>query len=145
MKGYLRKLRIVGLAAVVGLALFAIPAAQSGARLVCPPGTHKRIYCKRHIKIKIHITISGATIHVTITVTDPHAKVLLLHNGKVLRQLFNGTVSGTFHVNAPKPTTPGIYEIKVIATAGGVTKTAVKKFRVSASAPPIKKGVGFTG
>ena len=73
-----------------------------------------------------------------------HAKVLLLHNGRVIAQVFDGNVSGTFHVNFPKPTQVGLYAVKVIAKADGITKTAVKTFRVTLSAP-AKKPAAFTG
>ena len=140
----MKRLRIVGLVGLLSLTLFAIPAAPSSARLVCPKGQHKKIYCKRKITIKIKIKITATTIKITITVKDPHATVLLLHNGHVIRHLFNGNVSGTFHVNSPKPTKAGVYTVKVIATAGGVTKVATKSFRVTLSSPATT-GVGFTG
>ena len=65
-----------------------------------------------------------------ITVTDPHVKVTLKHNGKV-KTLFNRNATGEVTIKFAKPTAPGIYRVKAVATANGLTKTVVKQFTIS--------------
>jgi len=127
---YLKKCRIIGLVGLVSFVLSMLPAAPAGAKLVCPPGTHNPSYCKRVLSLSVVITIQGPTVTVVITVTDPHVKVTLKHNGKV-KTLFNRNATGEVTIKFAKPTAPGIYRVKAVATANGLTKTVVKQFTIS--------------
>lgn len=133
MTRYLRKCRIVGLAGLVSLAVFAFSAAPAGATLVCPHGKTNPKYCTHKITLSVTITISSnLAVTVTIKVTDPHVTVTLLHNGKVVERIFDGNETGTFHLKFKEPTKPGTYVLKVVASVDGVSKTVTKTIKVEA-------------
>ena len=129
MTRYLKKCRFVGLAGLVSLALSALPAAPAGATVVCPPGTTNPNSCRTKITLSVTITIQDGTVSVTINVTDPHLKVTLRHKHTV-KTLFDGDASGKVTIHFPKPTDPGTYDVKAVATANHVTKTVVQHFTI---------------
>jgi hypothetical protein len=129
----LRKCRIAGVAAVASLAVWALPAAPAGAKQVCttiPTPPYKECHTVISVKISIKVTSTGVTI--TIKVTDPFLTVKLYKKVgtkyKLVTRLVNKNVKGTEKLKIhPKP---GKYEIKVKASAHGVSKTVIKKFTV---------------
>jgi hypothetical protein len=130
---YLKTCRIVGLAGLMSLALSALPAAPGQATVVCPPGTansNNSNYCTV-VTLSVDVIVQGEWVTVTINVAeDPHLNVTLLRHRRTLGTLFDGDTSGMGTIGFPKPTDPGTYEVKAVATANGVTTTVVEHFRI---------------
>jgi hypothetical protein len=126
---YLKKCRIVGLAGLISLALSALPPAPAGARVICPPGATNRNYCRIVITLTVRIIIRDGRVTVRIHVTDPHIKVTLRHKHTV-RTLLARDANGNVTIPFRKPTDPGSYEVRAVATANHVTKTVVKHFTI---------------
>ena len=131
----MQKGRIALLAGLASATIFGLAAVPSGARVVCPPGTHKLLYCSRQITVRVIVRINFRTFPPTVTVivrvTDPHVTITLWHKGKQIRTIFDGDYSGTKTFRFTAPRKPGVYTIKTVASSPGLkTETVNKTFRV---------------
>src|SRR5205807_9976483 len=135
--------RIASLAGLASLVVFAFTAAPAGATVTCPPGisptsVYAPKYCTTTIKLAVVITVvktpSGPpVIKIKITVKDPFvtAKLYRKVGGKyrLVKTVFKGNLNGTKKLKV-HPKKAGKYELKVKASANGVSKTVKKFFKV---------------
>jgi hypothetical protein len=128
--------KIVVVAAVATLAVALASPPPSHASLVCPPGTSNPAYCKTVIKLQVKIRFVHGKVKVVITVSDPKLTVTLRRNGHLVRRIFKRNVKHGRTLSFHKPTKPGHYTVRVVASVNGVTKTVNRRFTIKKPVTP---------